>query len=198
MLKKRKIVVFDFDGTLSASDSNLEFGRYCFRHSVRPWLFSPVMLFGAVGYFFNRHSQWSRQIMRCFLTPDMVRKLVPGFVSEHKRRRFGWAAAQVAKEKSAGNTVILISASSDYLIQKLVSDMKFDVIITSQMDKSRPWKYKFMCWGPNKVVALDDWATKNKIIPDVVRSYGDSPSDKYIMNIARTQIWINRKTGLPK
>lgn len=43
MLMKQDVVVFDFDGTLSARDSNVEFGRYCFRHSVRPWLFLPLM-----------------------------------------------------------------------------------------------------------------------------------------------------------
>ena len=36
MLKKTDVVLFDFDGTLSARDSNVEFARYCMRHSIRP------------------------------------------------------------------------------------------------------------------------------------------------------------------
>lgn len=198
MLKKVNVVVFDFDGTLSASDSHIEFGRYCFRHSLRPWMYLSSFLGGLVVYMLNRHSRWSREKMRRFVTPRMVKKFAPAVIREHKMRRFGWAAERVAAERAAGNVCVLVSAGPDYLVPDLVRDMKFDAVITSEMEKSRPWKYKFMCWGENKVVALDNWAKKNKIIPRVVRAYGDSPSDKYIMDIAETQIWINRKTGLPK
>lgn len=198
MLKKENVVVFDFDGTLSASDSHLEFGRYCFQHSIRPWVFLPVFLIGCVGYVCNKNRIWPREMMRLFVTAKMVKKFAPNVIREHRTRRFGWSATQVARERAAGNICILISAGPDYLIPKLVKDMKFDVVLTSQMDKKKPWKYKFMCWGPNKVVALDTWAKQNNIIPNVVKSYGDSPSDKYIMSLAQTQVWINRKTGLPK
>lgn len=198
MLKKENVVVFDFDGTLSASDSHLEFGRYCFQHSIRPWVFLPVFLVGCVGYVCNKNRIWPREMMRLFVTAKMVKKFAPNVIREHRTRRFSWSATQVARERAAGNICILISAGPDYLIPKLVKDMKFDVVLTSQMDKKKPWKYKFMCWGPNKVVALDAWAKKNNIIPNVVKSYGDSPSDKYIMSLAQTQVWINRKTGLQK
>ena len=198
MLKRVNVVVFDFDGTLSASDSNLEFGQYCFRHSLRPWLFLPIFLIGLLIYYFNKHSKISRELMRCFVTPKMVHDFAPTVINEHKSRRFGWAAEMVTKEQAAGNICILISAGPDYLVPELVRDMKFDAVITSQMYANKPWKYKFMCWGLNKVIALNNWAKKQKIIPHVVRSYGDSKSDKYIMELADTSVWINRKTGLPK
>lgn len=198
MVKKANVVVFDFDGTLSASDSNFEFGRYCFKHNLRPWLFLPIFLIGLCIYYVNKHSRIARELMRLFLTPKMVKKFAPIVIREHKKRRFGWAKSQVAKEHDAGNICILISAGPDYTVPKLVADMDFDVIMTSEMYEKKPWKFKFMCWGPDKVVALDRWAKKNKIVPHVVRSYGDSKSDKYIMALADTEIWINRKTGLPK
>lgn len=198
MLKRVKVVVFDFDGTLSASDSNLEFGRYCFKHSIRPWVYLPLFLVGLTMYVFNKHSRTSRELMRRFVTPKMVRDFAPIVINEHKSRRFGWSAEIVAQERAAGNICILISAGPDYLVPELVRDMGFDVILTSKMELKRPWKYKFMCWGPNKVTALDNWAARHNFIPNVVKSYGDSKSDKYIMARAKTAVWINRKTGLPK
>ena len=198
MLKKEDIVVFDFDGTLSASDSNYEFFKYCFKHSVRPWLFLPFIIAGIIGAKLNHDGIWWREVIRCFITPKMVHDFSDDVIKLHKQNRFGCAKEQVTKEKYAGNKVILISASPDYLIKKLVSDMKFDAVICSQMKTEKPYKYKFLCWGKNKVVALDKWARDNKIIPNVVRAYSDSKTDMPIMEIAKEQVWIDNKTGLRK
>jgi phosphoserine phosphatase len=198
MLQKVNVVVFDFDGTLSASDSNFEFGKYCFKHSIRPWLFLPVIFVAQIGRILNPSGIWWRQTMRRFLTENMVKELSGKMIVEHKQRRFGWAKDQVAKEHRAGNKVVLISASTNYLIPKLVADMKFDAVLTSQMEQAKPWRYKFLCWGNNKVIALDNWAKENKYIPNVVRAYSDSKSDLPIMEIAKEQVWIDKKTGLRK
>ncbi len=198
MLKKEEVVVFDFDGTLSARDTNVEFVKYCFRHSLRPWLFLPLMAVAAVVRPFNPGGIWWRQTMRCFLTADMVQRFAPAFIKQHKRERFGWARDQVAKERAAGRSVLLISASADYMIPHLVRDMKFDAVLCSRMDDRKPWKYEFLCWGKNKVIAMDEWAKKNKVIPYVVRAYSDSRSDMPIMEIAAEQVWVDRKTGLRK
>lgn len=198
MLQKVNVVVFDFDGTLSASDSNFEFGKYCFKHSIRPWLFLPVIFVAQIGRILNPSGIWWRQTMRRFLTENMVKELSGKMIVEHKQRRFGWAKDQVAKEHRAGNKVVLISASTNYLIPKLIADMKFDAVFTSQMEQAKPWRYKFLCWGNNKVIALDNWAKENKYIPNVVRAYSDSKSDLPIMEIAKEQVWIDKKTGLRK
>ena len=58
-------------------------------------------------------------------------------------------------------------------------------------------RYVF-CSNKNKVVALDNWARDNKIIPNVVRAYSDSRQDLPIMKIAKEQVWIDPKTGLRK
>lgn len=197
MLKPVKVVLFDFDGTLSWPDSNMAFGRYCFRHSIWPWMFLPLIGVCFVARIFNPGGLWWRQNTRRFITSDMVRRFVPGFVKQHKRNRFGWAAERVAAERAAGNKVLLISASPDYLIPKLVGDIKFDAVICSKMCKDKPWRYKFLCWGDNKVYAMDEWAREHKFIPNVVRAYSDSKSDMPMMEIADQQIWINPKTGMP-
>lgn len=198
MLKKVNVVVFDFDGTLSASDSNWEFFKYCFKHSLRPWFYIPFVIVGLIGKKLNPHGIWWRETIRNFITPKMVHDFSNKVVELHKKNRFGWAKEQVEKEKAAGNKVVLISASTDYLIPKLVSDMKFDAVMCSRMDERKPYKYKFLCWGKNKVIALDNWAKENKYIPNVVRAYSDSKNDMPIMKIAREKVWINRKTGLRK
>lgn len=198
MLQKVDVVVFDFDGTLSASDSCFEFGKYCFKHSLSAWLYLPVIGIGYVARMLNPNGIWWRRAIRFFIKSKHVKELTTQFIKHHKNLRFGWAKEQVAKEHRQGNKVVLISAGPDYLIPYLVADMKFDAVITSKQNKEKPWNYDFLCWGPNKVVALDNWAKENKYIPNVIRSYSDSKSDLPIMNVAKEQIWIDSKTGMRK
>lgn len=198
MLHRVNVVIFDFDGTLSESDSSFEFWRYCFKRSWRTRLYFPLTVFGIIIRMFNHSGIFWREISRMFTNKDIINKYANGFVGEHKKRRFGWTKEQVNRERSAGNIAVLISASPDYLINKLINDIKFDAVITSKMDTEKPWKYKFLCWGKNKVLAFDEWATKNKYLPNVVRSYSDSVSDTPIMNIAKDKVWIDSKTGLRK
>lgn len=194
-MKKTNIVIFDFDGTLSGADSNTEFFKYCFRHSFRPWLYIPVILVAVMVSLFNPNGTWWREAVRAFYTPKIIKKLAPGFIARHRLMRFGWAAERVAVERAAGNMVILISAGADFLIPKLVSDMDFNAVITSRTKPARPNEFIFFCYAENKVAALNNWAKKNKINPNVVRAYGDSRADRFIMATAREQVWINPNTG---
>lgn len=188
------IVVFDFDGTLSKKDSSLEFGRYCFFHSIRPWFFIPAIAFAFIVRIFLPNGFVWRELVRSYLTNDMIKKLRDGFIKEHLQERFGWAKEQVIKEKNKGNTVILISAGPDFLIPYLVADIPFDNVLCSVMDKKYPWKFDFLAYGKGKVKILNNNYKNFRLI----RSYADSKSDRYLMNLADDKVWINSHTGLRK
>ncbi|MCR4917501.1 MAG: HAD-IB family phosphatase [Alphaproteobacteria bacterium] len=198
MQKPVDVVVFDFDGTLSWPDTNVAFARFYMKRSIIPWLCLPLIGICWIVRWIKPGGMWWRENIRRFVTARVVKKYARDFIAEHKRNRFGWAADQVAAEHAAGNKVLLISASPDYLIPALVRDMKFDAVICSKMVPSVPRKYKFLCFGINKVYAMDEWARANKFIPHVVRSYSDSVTDMPMMEIADQQIWIDPKTGMPK
>ncbi len=198
MFQKVNVVLFDFDGTLSGFDSNVQFARYCMRHSIRPWLYMPLIGICAIVRVFNPDGVWWRENIRRFVSPKLIKKFAPGFIKQHRRERFGWARERVQAERDAGNKVIMVSASPDYLLPQLVRDMKFDAVFCSITNKKKPWKYEFLCYGKNKVYAMDEWARKNNYIPRVVRAYSDSKSDMPMMEIADEQVWIDKKTGLRK
>lgn len=198
MLKKTDVVLFDFDGTLSSGDTNVEFAKYCFRRSIRPWLFLPWMGVAFIAKLINPSGLWWRENMRCFMNEKMLKKHASAFIKQHKRERFGWAKDRVQSERDAGRKVIMLSASPDYFLPALVRDMKFDAVFCSRMNPKKPWKYETFCWGPNKVYIMDEWAKENKIIPNVVRAYSDHWSDMPMMEIAQEQVWIDSKTGLRK
>ena len=83
--RKVNVVIFDFDGTLSAHDANYEFGKYCFKHSLRAWLFLPITLFGMSFRHIAPNAAWWRQIGRRFINAKMVKRLAPDFIKQHKK-----------------------------------------------------------------------------------------------------------------
>ena len=132
-----------------------------------------------------------RQMFRIYLTPKMLKKFAPPFIREHMKNHWGWSAEQVAKERAAGNTVIMVSATADYLLMPLLDGMEFDLIICSEMEPAYPWKYRFLNWGQNKAAALKSVLSTYR----VVRAYSDSRSDRPMMDMAAEQVWINPETG---
>jgi phosphoserine phosphatase len=77
-------------------------------------------------------------------------------------------------------------------LRDLVKDMGFDSVLCSEMEKSRPWKYKFLCYGKNKADALERSLEKPY---KIIRAYSDSKADLPVMRLAVEQVWINPKTG---
>ena len=187
----KKLAVFDFDGTLSRSDTNLEFFRFAMRRSARPWAFLPLIIAGLLIGRFNRRGRTWRNMARMYVSKKLFSRIKDDFIGYHIQNRFGWAAEQVARERAAGNFVVLVSAGPDNLIKPLVRDMKFDLVLASVMDGSRPGKVKFACYGKNKVASLSRAIKSYKI----VRAYSDSKSDMPVMALADEQVWINPKTG---
>ena len=100
MLKKTDVVLFDFDGTLSGQDSNVAFARYCFRHSIRPWFYLPLIGICGIVRCFRPDGLWWRENIRRFITPQMIKKFAPDFIAQHKRERFGWARDRVQAERA--------------------------------------------------------------------------------------------------
>jgi HAD superfamily phosphoserine phosphatase-like hydrolase len=191
---KKNIVVFDFDGTLSAGDLNYDFWKYAMRNSVRPRLFLPLTIFGMAIKPLNKSGVFWREISRLWLNRKLLIRLRAQFLREHRLKIFGWAADKIAEEKSNGNIIVLISASPDYLLRKLMKDIgwHFDIFLCSKMDDEKPWKYKFLCYGKNKLRRLNETISNYRI----VRAYSDSKSDMPIMSCAAEQVWINPKTGI--
>ena len=68
MLKKINVVVFDFDGTLSWPDSNFAFARYCMKHSIRPWLYLPMVGICGIIRLVNPDGIWWREKIRSFIS----------------------------------------------------------------------------------------------------------------------------------
>ncbi len=195
-----KLALYDFDGTLCAHDSVVEFWKYCFKHSIRPWAFLPMIgFYGLLGGLNLISKNYMNQRMLCFLTPDMITRFVPDFIREHKRNIFGWAHERVKNDQESGLTAICISASRNYLIHPLTADFGFDLVMCSNMDPDEPWRaIGDLCLGAEKVNRLNAWAKQRGIEYRVVRAYSDSKKDLPMMRLAGEQIWVDPKTGIRK
>lgn len=189
-----KVVLFDFDGTLSSGDANLGFFCYTlFKKPLRHILFFPMYVIAFIGGKINYNGIWWRQIIRKYLTREIVEQYATEFIRYHKKNRFGWSAKKIAEEKALGAKVICISASPNYLIPGLVQDLDFDAVLCTETDYAKPWKIISPCHGKYKIDRLNALLMHEKI--DVVRAYSDSKSDLPMMNLAKEQVWVNPKNG---
>ena len=166
---------------------------FAMRRSIRPWIFLPLTLLGMVLKLQGEKNVFSRELTRMYLSDKLLKRLKPGFLAHHLKNRFGWSAEQVAAEKALGYYTVCISASSDYILPDLVSDMKFDMVLCSETyaKQGKPWKFRYFCYGENKVKKLNEKIKDYKII----RSYSDSKVDMPLMRLAKEEVWIDPKTG---
>lgn len=196
-MKELKIVMYDFDGTLCAGDSTTDFWKYCIKKSYRAKLFLcflwPLFILKVFGIV---SKELFRQWMFLFLTKDMIKKLVPDFIKEHRAGIWGWAFDMVKSDKQAGFFVICSTGMREYMAKGMLAGFEFDKVFCSEVLSDRPWKFRSRsCLGFEKVNLLKKWAKENGIKYKVVKAYSDSKLDIPMMLLAKDKVWVDYKTG---
>lgn len=190
----QRLILFDFDGTLTTKDSMLEFIRFVrgdFRYYAGMAALGPVMAAFKMGFVSNESA---KKALLKFHFGNMsqsalkrkaeafAREVIPGMLRER-----GMEAVEEYKER--GDRIVLVSASLDMWLEPWARMNGFELLCTkAEWSTEGRYSGRFAtpnCHGPEKVRRLKeaiDTAEYERVV-----AFGDSSGDKEMLALASEQ-----------
>ena len=177
---------YDFDGTIYAGDSTVDFYAYCLRRHPRLIASLPRNVASAVSFRLGRLSrgEFKGRFLASFLPFVDANAEVEGFWNAHARRVRRWYLDQRNRDD------VVLSASPDFLLRPLCSRLGVRLIAT-EVDPSTGTLLGPNMRGEEKVRAFR--GLYGDEAPE--EFYSDSLSDEPMMLIAGRAYLVRR--GLP-
>lgn len=168
--------VYDFDKTIYEYDSTLKFYKFCLSKRPVIILCLPKQIFAAVLYLINIYSKTKfKEKFYCFLkyVPN-IDLLVDKFWENEEKNINDWYLKQKRE------TDVIVSASPQFLLEKMVTKLNISDVIASKVDKNTGKYDGENCYGDEKVIRFFEKYPNEPI----ERFYSDSYSDKPMADLA--------------
>lgn len=192
--------IFDLDGTLTTRDSFLAylltFGRRHRRYASL--LRTPFRLSAYLGKLIPDHR------LKEDLIVDFFSKVDPDVIESHTRwfceswlphRLHPVGNILLEKHRKRGDRVILLSASPDIFVPSVAKSLGIDETVSTRIERLEGMVVGRIiggnCKGIRKVEALQEYL-KASVPPDQSYAYGDSPSDRFVLEWVRYGAWVRR------
>lgn len=199
----RRVAAFDVDGTLTTADCVVPFLRRTAGTSVivRRMLRTPLAL-GRAAFRRDRDALKAASAAAAFrgLPLASVEAGAAVFAQEVFDHRLRHAVIESLEEHlSAGDTVVLVSASFEVYLRPLAALLGAHDVIAVRLavddhDVLTGALAGPNCRGPEKVVRLHEWLATNAGGRDAVHltAYGDSCGDRELLADADVAHWLGR------
>ncbi|MDR3099327.1 MAG: HAD-IB family hydrolase [Paraburkholderia sp.] len=202
-MNDRVVAAFDFDGTITTSDSFRAFmldaagsGRFALA-ALRclPWLAGIApgwadrgrtkarFLYAALGPVRREALEAAAQRFVDTRLPGLLRPEMLARVREHQ---------------ALGHEVVLVSASPSVYLRKWAAGVGIGTVLASELEwRDGAYTGRLAgrnCWGPEKVARLRAWWGEHA--PATLYAYGDSRGDREMAELAN-HAWIRGEAPLP-
>ncbi|MBS5984158.1 HAD-IB family phosphatase [Clostridium butyricum] len=181
--------VYDFDKTIYAGDSTLDF--YFFSLKKNPMLirFLPIQIIGFIKYMFGMYSklQFKEKFYSFLKGIKDVDSMVELFWNENQDKIKDWYL------KSKEESDVIISASPEFLLNNICRRIGIKHLIASEVNKNTGICEGENCYGEEKVLRFKKYFEKGEI----KKFYSDSLSDAPISLMASERYIVNGNNILP-
>jgi len=191
MSENKKLILFDFDGTLTGKDSLLEFISFS-KGKLQLYLGFLMNVFNLLKYFTGRLPNWAfkEKILSYFFKGDSIElfnkqaerfalEIIPKILRPQ-------ALTTIEKYKNNGdNRIIIVSASCSNWIKAWADMLGLELIATELEVKNNILTGKLgtrNCYGDEKVSRLKSYLDLSEF--QTIIAYGDSHGDKEMLEIA--------------
>lgn len=178
--------VYDFDGTIYAGDSTIDF--FLFALKTKPSLirFLPKQIIGFFRYSLRLINKTQlKEYFFSFLSAIDADALLESFWSKNHNKIYNWYLQQQESDD------IIISASPEFLLTPICQRLGIKNLIASKVD---PRSGRFLgenCRGQEKVRRLEE----ERRITHINRFYSDSRSDLPLAKIAKEAFFVEKGTA---
>lgn len=191
----KKLVVFDFDGTLTRRDSFLVFLQNCFPVSkiiTNDFLLLPVLILHKLKLM-NPDSA-KQKVLNYFLEgvdENLFQKECNWFADEIIPKLLTAQAKKfLAEYQSRGFEIVILSASPEIYLKPWCEKNSFRCIATKLKTVNGKFTGEYdgkNCRAEEKLRRLKDEIDLNSY--SEIHAFGDSPDDKPFMSIAHKQVY---------
>lgn len=204
-----KLALFDFDDTLCRGDSIVPYVMYCIWNNLAP----KEQLWKAIRAYFKqrRHPERAAESKAATLsfikgqTQEKMDHVARAFFRDVLSPRFfEKGQEEIARLKTEGYRVVVISASADVYMRVLPEFMPVDAVIATTCVLDRKGCYtgeiSVNCKGDVKPQLLAKWLGDSGVEMDAEAScaYGDSPSDAPMLRLAGKAFCVGKPGKLRK
>ncbi|KHD15437.1 HAD-IB family phosphatase [Clostridium butyricum] len=181
--------VYDFDKTIYAGDSTLDFYFFSLKKSPMLIRFLPIQIIGFIKYMFGMYSklQFKEKFYSFLKGIKDVDSMVELFWNENQDKIKDWYL------KSKEESDVIISASPEFLLNTICRRIGIKHLIASQVNKNTGICEGENCYGEEKVLRFKKYFEKGEI----KKFYSDSLSDAPISLMASERYIVSGNNILP-
>jgi phosphatidylglycerophosphatase C len=202
--EQRIIAAFDFDGTISTSDSLRDFlldlvGPIRFAAGVlrtMPWLIGMLLRLCDRGT--------AKARLLAVTIGGTSRSELNAAAIDYATRRLPLLirpemAERIRAHQACGHELVLVSASPSVYLSHWAASVGFDAVLATELDfRDNRFSGRLAgpnCWGPEKVRRLQRWQGEDTLRE--LYAYGDSRGDREMLALA-DHSWLRGSGPLPE
>ncbi|MGF6782150.1 HAD-IB family hydrolase [Paraburkholderia sp. GAS334] len=203
MQRNQTVAAFDFDGTITTSDSLRDFVHYTVgrgRFAVGVVRASPWLV-GLLAGVCDRGSAKAHFLAATLggMTQDDLEAAAQGYAARRLpaliRSEMGM---RIREHKRCGHRLVLVSASPALYLKHWAMGAGFDAVLATELEfRDGRFSGHFAspnCWGTEKVRRLQHWFASDP--PHVLYAYGDSRGDREMLALA-DHAWLRGLGAMP-
>lgn len=191
--------VYDFDKTIYAGDSTLDFYFFSLKKSPMLIRFLPIQIIGFIKYMFGMYSklQFKEKFYSFLKGIKDVDSMVELFWNENQDKIKDWYL------KSKEESDVIISASPEFLLNNICRRIGIKHLIASEVNKNTGICEGENCYGEEKVLRFKKYFEKGEIKKFYSDSLSDAPislmaSERYIVTGNNILAWDQYSPGKVK
>lgn len=201
-----RIAVFDLDGTIINSQSQLLFLKFLINKNIISYFSVVPLLIWFLLYKLNLVSNPNKAFdyaLKIFkkINYNDLSNLATDFVKsdDFKKTKNKKVIQLLEKHQKNGDLVILLSTAINIITEKVAKSLGINHCISSKLEKENdfPSNIKIVN-GQSKLVELEKFLNKNNLPTDNIYAYGDDISDLPVFMYAKYKIAVNPSPKLKK